>query len=246
VSITTTLKTSKRTVYGCYAWLILSTIVIACTVALFFTPSIGRRRYLASWAAKLFFLLIGAPVKVEGTTIHESCVVIANHSSYLDGIILTAALPPKFTYIIKQEMTKIPVAGFVLRRLGSEFVNRENEQHRNRVARRLLNAAQSGESLVFFPEGTFDEIPGLKRFRLGAFGAAWRSHRPLFPVVISGARQKLPANTFLPSPGPLSVRICNPLHPEKTISVEALMQRSRKIILQHLNEPDRDRAEKQT
>ena len=246
MSITTTLKTSKRTVYGCYAWLILSTIVIACTVALFFTPSIGRRRYLASWAAKLFFLLIGAPVKVEGTTIHESCVVIANHSSYLDGIILTAALPPKFTYIIKQEMTKIPVAGFVLRRLGSEFVNRENEQHRNRVARRLLNAAQSGESLVFFPEGTFDEIPGLKRFRLGAFGAAWRSHRPLFPVVISGARQKLPANTFLPSPGPLSVRICNPLHPEKTISVEALMHRSRKIILQHLNEPDRDRAEKQT
>lgn len=244
MSITAILKASKHTVYGCYAWIILGTIVIACTVALFFTPGIGRRRYLARWAARLFFLLIGAPVKVEGAAIRESCVVIANHSSYLDGIILTAALPPKFTYIIKQEMTKIPVAGFVLRRLGSEFVNRENEQHRNRVARRLLNAAQSGEALVFFPEGTFDETPGLKRFRLGAFGAAWRSHRPLFPVVISGARQKLPANTFLPSPGPLSVRICNPLHPDKTISAEILMHRSRKIILQHLNEPDRSRPEK--
>ena len=112
--MTAALKASKHTIYGCYAWLILGTIIVACTVALFVTPGIGRRRHLAHWSARLFFFLVGSPVKVEGTTIRESCVVIANHSSYLDGIILTAALPPKFTYIIKQEMTKIPVAGFVL------------------------------------------------------------------------------------------------------------------------------------
>ena len=209
-------------------------------LALAITPGLQRRRCLAHWAARFFFFAIGSPVKVDGGIIGESCVVVANHSSYLDGIILTAALPPQFTYVIKQEMATMPMAGFLLRRLGSEFVNRENERHRNRMARRLVNAVRAGDALVFFPEGTFDEIPGLKKFRLGAFGAAWQGDKPLLPVVISGARDKLPAKAFFPSPGPLSVRICDPLHPRKQTSAEALMQRCRQVILGHLNEPDRE------
>ncbi len=57
------------------------------------------------------------------------CVVVANHASYLDGVVMTAALPPRFGFVIKREMESVPLAGALLRRLGSEFVERFN-RHR--------------------------------------------------------------------------------------------------------------------
>ena len=144
---------------------------------------------------KLFLLVIGSPVRVEGNTIepHYPCVVVANHGSYLDGIILTAALPAGFTYLIKYEMSRVPIAGFILRRLGSAFVDRDDRNDRQRTARALHSLATRGSALGFFPEGTFDKVAGAEAFHLGAFAAAARAKLPVVPVVIHGARWKLPA-----------------------------------------------------
>ena len=65
-------------------------------------------------------------------------------------------MPAGFTYLIKQQMATVPIAGFVLRRLGSAFVNRDDLLDRNRTARALLGLAKRGDALGFFPEGTFD------------------------------------------------------------------------------------------
>src|SRR5690606_22676590 len=115
-----------------------------------------------------FFFLIGSPVRVEGRLrmAHGPCVVVANHASYLDGIVLTAALPPRFTFLIKHDMAGFPLAGFVLRRLGSAFVNRDDSADRQRTARRLVELAQRGGALAFFPEGTFRPEPGLRAFQV--------------------------------------------------------------------------------
>jgi 1-acyl-sn-glycerol-3-phosphate acyltransferase len=164
--------------------------------------------------------------------------VIANHSSYLDGIILTAALPARFTFVIKHEMARYPFAGFLLRRIGSEFVNREDGRQKNQVTRRLFKAAESGDALAFFPEGTFNASRGLRRFQPGAFAAARRSGLPVVPVVIFGARDKLPAQAWLPAPGPLSITISTPINPSQYDSARGLITASRAAILARLDEPD--------
>ena len=169
---------------------------------------------------------------------HYPCVVVANHASYLDGIILTAALPGGFTYLIKREMASIPIAGFVLRRLGSAFVNREDMLERKRIARMLVGLARRGDALGFFPEGTFDASPGLKPFHPGAFSAAARAELPVVPIVIQGSRRKLPSKRLLAAPGPLRVRICEPLDAARYESARDLMQAARSAMLEHLDEPD--------
>jgi 1-acyl-sn-glycerol-3-phosphate acyltransferase len=230
-----------RAAYGGYAWATLVAIVIPTCVVLAVTPGVGRRRQVARGAARLFFAAIGSPVRVEGPASLPlyPCVVVANHASYLDGIILTAALPASFTYLIKQEMARVPVAGFVLRRLGSAFVDRGNHRDRHRSARTMVELASQGMALGFFPEGTFDAMPGLKPFQLGAFSAAARANLPVVPVVIQGARQKLPAGRFLPAPGPLRVRICEPVVGGSTeISARVLLAGARRAMLAHLDEPD--------
>jgi 1-acyl-sn-glycerol-3-phosphate acyltransferase len=168
----------------------------------------------------------------------EPAVVVANHGSYLDGVILTAALPAGFTFVIKKEMERVPLAGWLLRRIGSEFVDRDNHQQRSRAARRLLRAAEARSALVFFPEGTFDEQPGLKRFRPGAFRAALRAEVPLIPVAIRGAREKLPAGHLLPRPGPLFVDVTTALNSRDYPNAIALADASRAAILEIIGEPD--------
>jgi 1-acyl-sn-glycerol-3-phosphate acyltransferase len=228
-----------RAVYGTYAWVALLAVVIPMCLVLAVAPRLEWRRRIARGAANLFLSVIFSPVRVEGTPIrsHFACVVVANHGSYLDGIILTAALPATFTYLIKREMSSIPIAGFVLRRLGSAFVNREDMLDRKRTARSLVGLAKRGDALGFFPEGTFDRSPGLKPFQLGAFSAAARAQLPVVPVVIYGARHKLPSKQLLPAPGPLRVRICEPVDSTGLGSRE-LMRATRRAILVHFDEPD--------
>jgi 1-acyl-sn-glycerol-3-phosphate acyltransferase len=227
--------------YGGYAWVALLVIVLPLCVVLAVAPGVMRRRRIARGAAKLFFASIGSPVLVDGDAIepHYPCVVVANHASYLDGIILTAALPPGFTYLIKSEMNRVPIAAFILRRLGSAFVDRESRNDRHRTARALHSLANRGSALGFFPEGTFDQSPGLKAFHLGAFAAAARANLPVVPIVIYGARSKLPSRALLPRPGPLRVRICMPVRlPAEDPTARALMIATRRAMLMHLDEPD--------
>lgn len=231
-----------RVLYGSYAWAALLAICIPVCLLLAVTPQLHRRRKIARGGARLFFRAIGSPVRVEGegaaAEAHYPCVVVANHASYLDGIILTAALPAGFTYLVKHEMSSVPIAGFILRRLGTAFVNRDDMLHRKRIARSLVGLALRGEALGFFPEGMFDEHPGLKPFQLGAFSAASRASLPVVPIVIRGSRHKLPAYRFLPSPGPISVWICPPLDSRSHESSRELMHATRRVMLEHLDEPD--------
>ena len=227
--------------YGCYAWVALLAIVLPLCVLLTVMPGLERRRRAARGAARLFFWSIGSPVHVEGNGIepHYPCVVVANHASYLDGMILTAALPAGFTYLIKYQMRRVPIAGYILRRLGSAFVDRENLRDRHRTARALHTLATRGSALGFFPEGTFDKEPGLKAFHLGAFSAAARAKLPIVPVVIHGARWKLPSGAFLPRPGPLLVHVCDAVRlPPSDSTAHTLMAETRRTMLAHLGEPD--------
>ncbi len=234
-----------RAIYGPYAWLVLAAAVIPTLILLLLVPSLDGRRRVARCSARVFFRLIGSPVRVEGA--HRlpdvPCVVVANHASYLDGIILTAALPPNFAYLIKYEAAAFPLAGFLLKRIGSAFVNREDSKHRLRTARKLLKAAMRGESLAFFPEGTFDRNLGLKPFLPGAFGAAWRAKLPVVPIVIRGSRRKLPAQVWLCAPGPLSIGICEPIQSDALPSAAELASATRRRMLEHLGEPDPAEAE---
>lgn len=225
--------------YGVYAWLALLATGLPVALAFAFTPGVLRRRRIAHYGASLFLTIIGSRPRIEGEPPEGPCVVVANHSSYLDGIILTAALPPRFSFLIKHEMVRIPVAGFVLRGLGSQFVDRTSPGHRQRTARRLVVAAANGAAVAVFPEGTFDREPGLRAFQLGAFVAARRADAVVVPVAITGARHKLPARAWLPAPGPVTVWIGATLRPNDYPDARSLAAATRAAILTRLDEPER-------
>jgi 1-acyl-sn-glycerol-3-phosphate acyltransferase len=192
----------------------------------------------------MFFLFAGMPIRLRGREHLPAgqCVVVSNHASYLDGVVMTAALPPRFGFVIKREMNDVPLAGFLLRRLGSEFVERFNRHKGATDARRVLRTAASGHSLVFFPEGTFTPEVGLGKFHTGAFAIAARAACPVVPAVILGTRRNMPATRILPRPGPIEVRYGRPIvaasEDDSDDPALKLRDASRAAILADLGEPD--------
>lgn len=231
-----------RFLWGLYAWLIFLLGLSAAVVFAIVVPGLERRRRWVTRVGHYFFQAAGIPASVHG--LHHipdgHCVVVANHASYLDGVILQTYLPPQFSYVIKSEMRKIPVAHYFLRRIGSKFVERYVASGSARDARVLLRAASTGESLAFFPEGTFVSEVGLGRFRLGAFAAAIKGQLPVVPVIIRGSRAILPAGRILPCRGALEIEIADAIAPGDPAygSAAQLAEAARQAILRRLHEPD--------
>ena len=227
-------------IYGVYAAFAFVAIALPTLVLLTITPRLTTRRRFVRRAAATIFRLAGTPLDVQGThhIPEDGCIIVANHASYLDGVILTAALPPRFGFVIKREMTRVPLAHYLLRRIGSEFVERFDAQRTATDARRILQKAGTRESLAFFPEGTFHVEPGLRRFHNGAFAAALRGNVPVVPVVIRGSRRMLPAERVLPRPGRIEVIVKPPVTHDPGDPVRSLLAATRQSILADLWEPD--------
>ncbi len=203
-----------RVLWGLWAWLLPIPLLLLAAVPILALPTLKQRRTVARLVCKSFFLLCGLPVRVIGIERlpETACIIVANHASYVDGPLLFACLPPRFGFVIKKEVSRIPFAGPLLRRLGHHFVERRNRHEGASDARRILRAVEQGQAVAFFPEGTFGDETGIARFHSGAFAAAARAGVPVAPVVIRGTRGILPGNSRLPRWGRIEVEALLPLH----------------------------------
>jgi 1-acyl-sn-glycerol-3-phosphate acyltransferase len=206
--------TPGRLLYGLYAWLQFLLLALLTLGLLLVVPTLRARRQLTRGTARLALALAGMRVQIRGLeTLPMPSVAVANHVSYLDGVMLHAVLPIPFSFVIKREMSSVPLAGLLLRRLGAEFVDRRGRAHGLADARRLLRQASSGQALVFFPEGTFGPSEGLGHFHIGAFAAAERARLPVVPIAIRGTRHCLPSHSLWPRPGRIEVQVLAALTP---------------------------------
>ena len=218
-------------VYCVVSFTVLGMSVLAINL---FLPGLRQRRVVAGTVSRAFLWIAGIPFTVQGLDRLPAgpCVVVANHASYLDAIAIAAALPPDFAFVIKKEMVRVPLASLLLRRLGSQFVERFDRHKGASDTRRVLKLAAAGKSLMFFPEGTFDETRQIGKFMGGAFATALRSQMPVVAVAIHGTRDVLPPG------GGLSVyRMPIRVEVLAVLPAEGARARSRELIAQAVGEP---------
>jgi 1-acyl-sn-glycerol-3-phosphate acyltransferase len=228
--------------YGICVWVEFILIVACMILVTVLVPGLERRRRWVAWLGRTFMRLAGIQTEVHGfeNLPERDCIVVANHSSYLDAIVLQGYLPERFSFVVKGELKNFPAIGFLLRRVGSRFVERFDASGSARDARRLIRAAREGECLAIFPEGTFTPKPGLGRFRAGAFATAIQADLPVVPVVISGSRHILAAEILLPRRGHVRIDILPAIETSHLAysNNKDLAAHARQQILSVLNEPD--------
>ena len=229
-------------VWGAFAWTVFGVCCLTSLIVVTIVPGPAARLWFVTKAAKAAFVCSGVRVDVSGLE-HlpaGNAVVVANHASYVDGPLLKGFLPARFSFVIKGELRNIAIAHFLLRRGGQRFVERNVQAGSTRDAREIVRAAKEGQSLGFFPEGTFREERGVGRFRPGAFVAATRGGMPVVPVAISGSRDMLPMGHVLPRPRRLRIDILEPIQTDDPVFADhrQLAETARQRILAVLDEPD--------
>lgn len=231
--------------YAAYWWgviTLLAGFVWPLTLAL---PRKRWRWAMLHHAARFALRLLAIPVDLRGVGVlpRSGCVIVANHASYIDGLILAACVPGALTFIAKKELAPQRVAGPFLRRLGTIFVERFDREASVQELDRVLAAARAGLRLVFFAEGTFTRASGLLPFHLGAFIASCRAGLPVVPVALRGTRSVMRSNDWFPRRGPVKVSVGEPIWPAGDDFAAALRLRDkvRSKILEQCGEPDLER-----
>ena len=203
-------------IYAGYCWMVFAVLGLTTWLVVVLAPFASWRRKLAHTGAKLLFTLTFTPLRVTGSEHldpEQAHIVVANHTSYLDGFIVTAALDISIHFIVKGELARILPARLLLQRFGVEFVDRFNSNKAASDVNRITRKSEAGQTIVFFPEGTFTTFPGLQPFRMGAFVTAVRTRVPVTPVAIRGARNIIRGNNWFPRRGTIDVSVRPPITP---------------------------------
>jgi len=231
-----------RAGFGLWCWLVGLVIGLPGAVLVVATPGRGLRASLSRGVARLVLALTATSPRISGPVDRaaDPTVVVANHASYLDGLVLRAALPGRLFFVAKRELARFSSARVFLERIGVEFVDRQHHERGLADFERIRNRARAGETPVSFPEGVLYDGPGLRGFRVGAFMVATQTAIPVLPVALRGTRQLLPNRSLLPSPARLELIAGEPLAPsgEDWDAALELRDRARRFILEHCNEPD--------
>ncbi len=204
-------KRLPQTLYSGYAWTVFYLIAPWFWIAVMLTPRLAWRWSMLRFGIRLLRRLAFVRLSVSGLK-HlpppgSAFVLVANHQSYLDALALIETIKRPLSFVAKRELTRNPLVGRFLERMGTLFVDRFDSRRGGAEATRLKDTLERGRSLAFFPEGTFRVQPGLLPFRMGAFAAAAQAGVPVVPVVIDGTREIMSGDSLRARPGKVTVAI---------------------------------------
>jgi len=229
--------------YAAYAGALFLLAAGIAIPALAAVPGARSRWKVLGLVALTLLRLLRVPLQVHGADRLRGvgrAILVANHASYIDGLVLLAVLREPVSFVAKAELRDTLLPHWFLRRIDTRFVERFNARNSVQDARDLARHAAGEKPLLYFPEGTFTRSPGLRPFHMGAFVTAAEHGLPVIPITIRGSRSVLRADGWFPRRGSLAVIVGDAVIPAGTDWQAALRLRdgTRQQILEHLGEPD--------
>jgi 1-acyl-sn-glycerol-3-phosphate acyltransferase len=204
----------------CYSGYVLSVAYLLRTLlwaALILQPGRDVRWRLIRAAARTLFRLAGVPLVVHHgerlRALTRPCVIVANHSSYLDAVLIAALIPWPVRFVAMRELAAERWTRDFYRRVGTVYVERFDFAASVRDARAVTACLSAGDNLVFFPEGQMAQIAQLQPFHMGAFMAAVQARACVLPVALIGVQRVMRGDRRRLRRAPIEVEIGEPIMP---------------------------------
>lgn len=163
-------------------------------VSLFFLKLVGKVEYVQWNMARAFYYsfstLLGIKVSIKNEELlkRTPAVVISNHQSALDILVLGKVFQPGYTVTAKKALKYVPILGWVMWGSNTFFLDRsKGDKARATLAKALDELKQEDRALFIFPEGTRSATKSLDmlEFKKGAFHLAKQAKIPIIPVAVS-------------------------------------------------------------
>jgi 1-acyl-sn-glycerol-3-phosphate acyltransferase len=184
--------------------LALVTMSLFVAWALGYLPAlaVGRR---GAWRNELIHRwgqaaarVLGIRVRTTGTPPEAGTLLVANHLSYVDILVLASQV--RCVFLSKAEVASWPVLGWMARAVGVLFIKREDRRSLPEVARTLDRELRAGHTVVLFPEGTSSRGAEVLPFRASLLAPAAEGGLPVAWAVLG---YRIP-----PDAGAASERVC--------------------------------------
>lgn len=162
-----------------------------------------------NWA-RLILRLSGVHVRFEGVEAIDPSrpqILVANHVSWYDVLVLAGFLPGRWVFVAKRELERVPVFGRAAAACGQIFIDRRDHASAVEslaVARKRLE--EDRPTIIMFPEGTRSATGELRAFKKGAFVLAIQAGVDIVPAGIVGSREVMKKGSLLIRPGTITVR----------------------------------------
>lgn len=169
--------------------------------------------FARGWARTILFVT-GVRLRVlhsERLRAGGSAVIVANHASMADILVLFAGLPVQVRFMAKRSVFRVPFLGWGIAAAGFIPVDRGDSRRGREAVDVAMKRLHGGRSVVVFPEETRSRDGSLHPFKKGAALLAVRAGLPMIPVGIVGTFRVLPRGTLRSSPGPVVLAVGEPI-----------------------------------
>jgi 1-acyl-sn-glycerol-3-phosphate acyltransferase len=170
---------------------------------------------MRTWASTIC-RVAGARVVLHGAEHIDRArgtVYASNHVSWFDIFALAMVLP-KYTFVAKAELRRIPIFGWGAEGAGVIFLSRENRKSAFEAYESVAAEIARGRSVVVCPEGTRGDDYHLRPFKKGPFVLAIAAKAPVVPTVVHGAREVMRRGSWTVRPGTVHVHLLPPVETE--------------------------------
>ncbi|KAI4203092.1 MAG: hypothetical protein LQ350_002140 [Teloschistes chrysophthalmus] len=157
---------------------------------------------------------ISTPQEKKYLSAHRPCVIVGNHQSELDVLLLAHIFPPYCSVTAKKSLKLIPFLGWFMALSGTVFIDRRNSQSARQAFRGAAEEMlRHRQSVFIFPEGTrsYAQGPVMGGFKKGAFHLAVQAQCPVVPVVCGNYWKVLGGREWRFNGGVIPVRVLEPV-----------------------------------
>jgi 1-acyl-sn-glycerol-3-phosphate acyltransferase len=165
-----------------------------------------------AWATAILWSA-GVRVRVHGEErmrSGEPRVYVSNHVSWFDVFALASRLP-RYKFVAKAELAKIPIFGGGARAVGTVFIERENRKSAFESYRTAADQIRAGAPVVVYPEGTRGDTYALRPFKKGPFVLAIAAGVPIVPTIIHGTIDVMSRRSWRVRPGDVDIHFLEPI-----------------------------------
>ncbi len=170
---------------------VLTGVLIALSVAVLARIGVKMetRSRLVRWWHRRFCRILGLRLSVQGEPSEQVGILISNHISWLDILVLGSGKSP-MSFLSKAEVRSWPLVGWMAAAAGTLFIERGAGQSAH-ILEIIHDKLEEGASVLFFPEGTTSDGSDVLRFHPRLFAIAQKTGAPMQPVAVR----------YVPAPG---------------------------------------------
>ena len=176
------LARNARSVRRFFAFTGLALAATVSALARKLTGADHRRLYKPyTWFCRNIHRYAGIRVTVEGELPDHACILVANHRSYIDAVMVPS---PTLVFVAKAEVKRWPIVGWGGNAIRTIWVDRSSPESRKATRVEVRKRIEDALSVIIFPEGTTYRGPDLLDYKMGMFKMCAEGNFPICPIAM--------------------------------------------------------------